>query len=204
MNIFCVEQNYLPHKRERESVIPGEPIIFVKPQTALLLPDTAFKYEDFDDNKLYIQSEIALRISANGKDIHEKNASNFYDSITVGVSFTAINIHDELNGIEASWEKAKAWNHSSVIGNWIPIHDFRNRNDINFCLYKNREMVQLGNSELMIYDFDKIISSISKSYSLNAGDIVFTGTPLGVGEVFKDDKLEAFIEDDTLLEFEIE
>lgn len=204
MNIFCIEQNYLAHKRERENVIPGEPIIFVKPQTALLLPDTAFKYEDFDDNKLYIQSEIALRISANGKDIDEKNASNFYDSITVGVSFTAINIHDELNGIEASWEKAKAWNHSSVIGNWIPIHEFRNKNDINFCLYKNREMVQLGNSELMIHDFDKIISSISKSYSLNVGDIIFTGTPLGVGEVFTGDKLEAFIEDDTLLEFEIE
>jgi 2-keto-4-pentenoate hydratase/2-oxohepta-3-ene-1,7-dioic acid hydratase in catechol pathway len=204
MNIFCIEQNYLAHKRERENVISGEPIIFVKPQTALLLPDTTFKYEDFDDNKLYIQSEIALRISANGKDIDEKNASNFYDSITVGVSFTAINIHDELNGIEASWQEAKGWNHSSVIGNWIPIHEFRNKNDINFCLYKNREMVQLGNSELMIYDFDKIISSISKSYPLNVGDIIFTGTPLGVGEVFTGDKLEAFIEDDTLLEFEIE
>lgn len=204
MNIFCIEQNYLAHKRERENVISGEPIIFVKPQTALLLPDTSFKYEDFDDNKLYIQSEIALRISANGKDIDEKNASNFYDSITVGVSFTAINIHDELNGIEASWQKAKAWNHSSVIGNWIPIHEFRNKNDINFCLYKNREMVQLGNSELMIHDFDKIISSISKSYPLNVGDIIFTGTPLGVGEVFTGDKLEVFIEDDTLLEFEIE
>lgn len=204
MNIFCIEQNYLAHKRERESVISGEPIIFVKPQTALLLPDTAFKYEDFDENKLYIQSEIALRISANGKDIQEKNASNFYDSITVGVSFTAINIHDELNGIEAPWEKAKAWDHSSAIGNWMPIHEFRNKNDINFCLYKNREMVQLGNSELMIHDFDKIISSISKSYSLNVGDIIFTGTPLGVGEVFTGDKLEAFIEDDTLLEFEIE
>ncbi|HEY9341363.1 MAG TPA: fumarylacetoacetate hydrolase family protein, partial [Hanamia sp.] len=201
MNIFCIEQNYLAHKRERESVISGEPIIFVKPQTALLLPDTAFKYEDFDDNKLYIQSEIALRISANGKDIDGKNASNFYDSITVGVSFTAINIHDELNGIEAPWEKAKAWDHSSAIGNWIPIHEFRNKNDINFCLYKNREMVQLGNSELMIHDFDKIVASISKSYSLNVGDIIFTGTPLGVGEVFTGDKLEVFIEDDTLLEF---
>jgi 2-keto-4-pentenoate hydratase/2-oxohepta-3-ene-1,7-dioic acid hydratase in catechol pathway len=204
MNIFCIEQNYLAHKRERESVIPGEPIIFVKPQTALLLPDTAFKYENFDENKLYIQSEIALRISANGKDISEDNAANYYDAITVGVSFTAINIHDELNGIEASWEKAKAWNHSSGVGNWIPIHEFKNKNDINFCLYKNREMVQLGNSELMVHGFDKIIASISKLYSLHIGDIVFTGTPLGVGEVFTGDKLEAFIEDDTLLEFEIE
>jgi 2-keto-4-pentenoate hydratase/2-oxohepta-3-ene-1,7-dioic acid hydratase in catechol pathway len=204
MNIFCIEKNYLSHKRERENLIPGEPVIFVKPQTALLLPDTAFKYEDFDENKLYIQSEIALRISANSKDISEDVAANYYDAITVGVSFTAINIHDELNGIEASWEKAKAWNDSSVVGNWMPIHEFRNKNDINFCLYKNREMVQLGNSELMIYNFDKIIASISKVYSLNIGDIVFTGTPLGVGEIFKGDKLEAFIEDDTLLEFEIE
>jgi 2-keto-4-pentenoate hydratase/2-oxohepta-3-ene-1,7-dioic acid hydratase in catechol pathway len=204
MNIFCIEQNYLPHKRERENIIPGEPIIFVKPQTALLLPDTDFKYENFDENKLYIQSEIALRISANGKDISEDNAANYYDAITVGVSFTAINIHDELNGIEASWEKAKAWNHSSGVGNWIPIHEFKNKNDINFCLYKNREMVQLGNSELMVHGFDKIIASISKLYSLHIGDIVFTGTPLGVGEVFTGDKLEAFIEDDTLLEFEIE
>ncbi|HEY9362113.1 MAG TPA: fumarylacetoacetate hydrolase family protein [Chitinophagaceae bacterium] len=204
MNIFCIEQNYLAHKRERENVIAGEPIIFVKPQTALLLPDTTFKYEDFDENKLYIQSEIALKISAKGKNISEDKAANYYDAITVSINFTAIDIHDELNGIEASWKKAKAWNHSSVVGNWMPIHEFRNKNDINFCLYKNREMVQLGNSELMIYNFDKLISSISKVYSLNIGDIVFTGTPVGVGEVFAGDKLEAFIEDDTLLEFEIE
>ncbi|MEO5649196.1 MAG: fumarylacetoacetate hydrolase family protein [Ginsengibacter sp.] len=203
MNIFCVEQNYLSHKRERENVLPGAPIIFVKAGSALLPPDTAFHYNGFDDNKLFCQSDLVLRISADGKDIPENLAATHYDSITVGVSFTAIDIHDELNGVNVPWEKAKAWDHSCVSGNWLPIHDFRNTNDINFCLYKNREMVQLGNSELMIYDFDKIISSVSQSHFLHVGDIVFTGTPFGMGEVFKDDKLEAFVEDDSLLEFEI-
>lgn len=203
MNIFCIEQNYLTHKRERENVIAGEPIIFVKDGSALLPPDTPFHYKKFDDHKLFCQSEIVLRISASGKDISENLSVNYYDALTVGANFTAIDIHDELNGIEAPWEEAKAWDNSSVIGSWMPIVDFRNTNDINFCLYKNREMAQLGNAELMIYDFDKIVSAISKYFTLNTGDIIFTGTPLGIGEIYKGDQLEAFIEDDTMLEFEI-
>jgi 2-keto-4-pentenoate hydratase/2-oxohepta-3-ene-1,7-dioic acid hydratase in catechol pathway len=203
MNIFCIEQNYLAHKRERENITAGEPIIFIKPQSALLPTDTPFQYNKFDDNRLYAQCEIVLRISANGKDISEVDTVNYYDAISTGVNFTSIDIHDELNGINVPWEEAKAWNNSSMIGIWMPAQDFKNKKDINFCLYKNREMLQLGNSELMINDFEKIISTISRQHNLNAGDIIFTGTPVGIGEVFKGDQLEAFIEDDTVLEFEV-
>jgi 2-keto-4-pentenoate hydratase/2-oxohepta-3-ene-1,7-dioic acid hydratase in catechol pathway len=102
------------------------------------------------------------------------------------------------------WKKTKAWNNSSVTGKWLPASDFNDKQNINFCLYKNTEMVQLCNSHLMIYNFSKIISIISNSYSLNIGDLIFTGTQVNIGELLTSDKLEAFIEDDSLLEFEIE
>ena len=203
MNIFCIEQNYVTHKREQRNVIPGESVIFVKPQSSWLQPGTSFYYPKFA-NELYCGCELVLRISGNGKDIKEELAGNYYDSISVGINFTALDNRDELNKEELSWEKAKAWDNSSVAGKWIPATNFKNKKDINFCLYKNRELMQLGNSGLMIYNFDTIICSISKSFPVNIGDLIFTGTPAGIGELLTDDKLEAFIEDDSLLEFEVE
>ena len=203
MNIFCIEQNYVVHKRERRNVIPGEPVIFVKPQSSLLQPGTSFYYPKFA-NELYCGCELVLRISGNGKDIKEELAGNYYDSISVGINFTALDNRDELNKEELSWEKAKAWDNSSVAGKWMPATNFKDKKDINFCLYKNRELVQLGNSGLMINNFDTIICGISKSFPVNIGDLIFTGTPAGIGELLTDDKLEAFIEDDSLLEFEVE
>lgn len=203
MNIFCIEQNYFVHKQEQQNKIPGEPVIFVKPQGALLPAGTAFSYPGFA-NELYCGCELVLRICQNGKDIPETLAGSYYDSISVGINFTALNNGYELNEEELSWEEAKAWNNSSVISEWKPVTDFRDKSDINFCLYKNRELVQLGNSGLMMNDFDAIISGISKSFFLHTGDIIFTGTPAGIGKLVAGDKLEAFIEDDSLLEFDIE
>ena len=203
MNIFCIEQNYVVNKREQRNVIPGEPVIFVKPQSSLLQPGTSFYYPKFA-NELYCGCELVLRISGNGKDIKEELAGNYYDSISVGINFTALNNRDELNKEELSWEMAKAWDNSSLAGKWMPVTNFKDKKDINFCLYKNRELVQLGNSGLMINNFDTIICSISKSFPVNIGDLIFTGTPAGIGELLTDDKLEAFIEDDSLLEFEVE
>ena len=131
-------------------------------------------------------------------------AGNYYDSISVGINFTALDNRDELNEEELTWEKAKAWDNSSVAGKWMPATNFKNKKDINFCLYKNRELMQLGNSGLMINNFDTIISSISKSFPVNTGDLIFTGTPAGIGKLVAGDKLEAFIEDDSLLEFDVE
>jgi 2-keto-4-pentenoate hydratase/2-oxohepta-3-ene-1,7-dioic acid hydratase in catechol pathway len=201
MNIFCIEQNYFGHRREQRIEIPGEPVIFMKPQSALLQAGTPFSYPNFA-NELYCGCELVLHISENGKDIEEKLAGNYYDSISVGINFTTLDNLDELR--EENWENAKAWDNSSVAGMWMPVTDFRDKKDINFCLYKNRELMQLGNSGLMINNFDKIISSISKSFPVNTGDLIFTGTPAGIGKLVAGDKLEAFIEDDSLLEFDIE
>jgi 2-keto-4-pentenoate hydratase/2-oxohepta-3-ene-1,7-dioic acid hydratase in catechol pathway len=169
----------------------------------LLQKGTSFSYPNFT-NELYCGCELVLRICKNGKDINEKQAGNYYDAITVGINFTALYNRDKLNEEELSWAQAKAWNNSSIAGEWIPAINFKNKKDINFCLYKNRELLQLGNSELMIHNFDTIISCISKSFLLNTGDLIFTGTPVGIGELAAGDKLEVFIEDDSLLEFDVE
>lgn len=203
MNIYCIEQNYLNHRREKENNIAGEIVIFKKPESGLYPSGEVYRFTDFDENKLYGQVELVLKISKGGKLISLEAAPSHYNSVTVGINFTSINIHDELNNIVVPWEKVKAWQGSSMVGNWLLTTDFSDKNDINFCLYKNREMVQLGNTELMIRDFDSIIAGISQQFTLEEGDIIFTGTPLGIGELFEDDKLELFIEDDTILEFEI-
>ncbi|MEO9210529.1 MAG: fumarylacetoacetate hydrolase family protein [Ginsengibacter sp.] len=204
MNIYCIEQNYLSHKRERKNVVPSsDNILFIKSEEGLLPKGVAFEFEKFDDFKLYGQCELVLRISKDGKQISEKDASKFYDAITTGINFTEIDFHDELNGLNVDWEIAKGWPGSSIIGEWTPASDFKNKDDINFCVYKNREMMQIGNSELMIRSFDEIISLISELYPLQKDDLIFTGSPLGITEIFPNDALELFLEDDTVFEFEV-
>ncbi len=202
MNIFCIEQNYFTHKKEKENHVFSDPAIFIKTSSALLA-DTNFQYPGFEDNRLYVQSELVLRICKKGKDISESEAINYYDAVTTGINFIQMDIHDALNGIIVPWEKVHAWPNSSVIGEWFPASTMSNIRDVNFCLYNNREMAQLGNSELMIHDFHSLISIISKTYELDEGDLIFTGTPIGIGEVFQGDKLEAFFEDDTAVELEV-
>lgn len=203
MNIFCIEQNYFLHKAEQQNKLTSEPLIFVKAQIALLEPGIPFYYPAFAD-ELYCSCELVLRISENGKNIPEKLAANYYDSITAGINFTVPGNQYTLNGAGFTREEAKAWDQSSVAGVWIPAVDLKDKSDINFCLYKNRQLIQLGNSGLMIHNFDKIISAISKSFPINAGDLIFTGTPAGTSKADAGDKLEVFIEDDSLLEFDIE
>lgn len=202
MKIFCVGRNYVAHARELGNEIPDEPLIFIKPKSALLKTHTPFYYPGFT-NELHYECELVLRISKNGKHIQEQFAAKYYDSVTVGIDFTARDIQDELKKKGLPWEKAKAWDNSAVIGEWMPITKFKNKKDINFCLYKNKELVQQGNSGLMINNFDTIVSYISNFFSVNIGDLVFTGTPAGVGELVVGDELEAFIEDDSLLEIEV-
>ncbi len=144
-----------------------------------------------------------MRISKSGKNILENLAAEFYDAATIGINFIAFDNDARSMDEDSLWHKTKAWDNSSVIGKWVPANDFTNKQNINFCLYKNREMVQLCNSTLMIYNFSKLISIISNSYTLNTGDLVFTGTQVNIGELLPGDKLDAFIEDDSQLEFEI-
>lgn len=202
MKIFCVGRNYVAHAQELGNDLPDEPVIFMKPKSALLQPHTPFYYPEFT-NELHYECELVLRICKNGKYIQEKFASKYYDAVTVGIDFTARDIQDELKSKGLPWEKAKAWDNSAAIGKWIAFPDLKNKKDINFGLYKNKELVQQGNSSEMNFDFDYIVSYISNYFSVNIGDLVFTGTPAGVGELVVGDEIEGFMEDDSLLKLEI-
>jgi 2-keto-4-pentenoate hydratase/2-oxohepta-3-ene-1,7-dioic acid hydratase in catechol pathway len=202
MKIFCIGRNYVAHAKELGNEIPDEPVVFMKPKSALLQPHTPFYYPEFT-NDLHYECELVLRISKNGKYIQEKFASKYYDAITTGIDFTARDIQNDLKAKGLPWEKAKSWDNSAAIGKWIPLTGIKNKKDLNFCLYKNKELVQQGNSNLMIHDFDSIVAYISNYFSVNIGDLVFTGTPAGVGELVVGDELEGFIEDDSLFTLEI-
>jgi 2-keto-4-pentenoate hydratase/2-oxohepta-3-ene-1,7-dioic acid hydratase in catechol pathway len=202
MKIFCIGRNYVAHAKELGNEVPEEPVVFMKPKSALLQPHTPFYYPEFT-NELHYECELVLRISKNGKYIQEKFASKYYDALTTGIDFTARDIQNDLKAKGLPWEKAKAWDNSAAIGKWIPFTSIKNKKDINFCLYKNKELVQQSNANLMIHDFDTIVAYISNYFSVNIGDLVFTGTPEGVGELVVGDELEGFIEDDSLLSLEI-
>lgn len=202
MKIFCVGRNYIDHAKELGNDVPDEPVIFLKPKSALLQPHMPFYYPEFT-NELHYEVELVLRICKNGKYIPEKHAAKYYNAISVGIDFTARDVQRDLQSKGLPWEKAKAWDNSAVVGKFIDIKPDMNPDDINFCLYNNKELVQQGNSGEMIFGFNQIISNISQYFSLNIGDLVFTGTPKGVGECVVGDQLEGFIEDDSLLEVEV-
>jgi 2-keto-4-pentenoate hydratase/2-oxohepta-3-ene-1,7-dioic acid hydratase in catechol pathway len=202
MKIFCVGRNYTDHAKELKNAIPDEPVIFMKPKSALLQAHTPFYYPEFT-NELHYECELVLRISKNGKYIQDKFASKYYDAISVGIDFTARDIQDELKAKGLPWEKAKAWDNSAAVGKWIPIADIKNRKDINFGLHKNGEQVQQGNSGQMLFDFDYIVSYISNYFSVNIGDLIFTGTPAGVGELVVGDEIEAYLGEENLLKLEV-
>jgi 2-keto-4-pentenoate hydratase/2-oxohepta-3-ene-1,7-dioic acid hydratase in catechol pathway len=202
MKIFCVGRNYVDHAKELKNDIPDEPVIFMKPKSALLQPHTPFYYPEFT-NELHYECELVLRIAKNGKYIQEKFANKYYDAITTGIDFTARDIQDELKQKGLPWEKAKAWDNSAVIGKWQPLANIKDRNNINFTLQKNKEEVQKGNSGDMLFDFDYIVSYISNFFSINIGDLIFTGTPAGVGEIVVGDEIEAFLEQESMLTLDV-
>jgi 2-keto-4-pentenoate hydratase/2-oxohepta-3-ene-1,7-dioic acid hydratase in catechol pathway len=202
MKIFCVGRNYAEHATELGNAIPDEPVIFMKPKSALLQAHTPFYYPEFT-NELHYECELVLRISKNGKYIQDKFASKYYDAISVGIDFTARDIQNELKEKGLPWEKAKAWDNSAAVGKWVPLANIKNRREINFKLLKNKEQVQQGNSKNMLNDFDYLISYISNFFSINIGDLIFTGTPAGVGEIVVGDELEGFLEDESLLQLEV-
>ena len=202
MKIFCVGRNYSEHAKEMGNAVPDEPVIFMKPKSALLQPNTPFYYPEFS-NELHYEAEVVLRICKNGKYIQEKEASKYYNAITLGIDFTARDIQAELKKKGLPWEKAKAWDNSAVIGHWIDVKPEQQENSIPFSLKLNGNKVQLGDTKDMIFTFNEVISHISNFFSLNIGDLVFTGTPAGVGECVVGDVLEGFIEDQKMFELEI-
>ncbi|MEO6405758.1 MAG: fumarylacetoacetate hydrolase family protein [Ferruginibacter sp.] len=202
MKIICIGRNYADHAKELGNEIPEEPIIFMKPKSALLQAHTPFYYPEFT-NELHYECELVLRVCKNGKYIQERHAGNYYNGITVGIDFTARDIQDECKKKGLPWEKAKAFDNSAAVGKFIDITPELNKKNINFSLKKSKEVVQKGNSKDMIFSFDSIVSHISNYFSLNIGDLIFTGTPAGVGECVVGEELEAFLEDKSLLSLEI-
>ncbi len=202
MKIFCVGRNYADHAKELGNAVPEEPVIFMKPKTALLPSNTPFYYPQFS-NELHYEVEVVLRICKNGKDIQEQNASEYIDAFTIGIDFTARDLQSELKKKGLPWEKAKAWDNSAIIGKWIPFTDEIRNNPIHFSLQKNKEIVQVGNTEHLIFSFDTVIAHISQYFSLNIGDLIYTGTPAGVGECVNEDLLEGYYEKEKMFALEI-
>ncbi len=202
MKIICIGRNYSDHIAELKNEVPDEPVIFMKPKSALLQVHTPFYYPEFT-NELHYEVELVLRVCKNGKYIQERHAANYYNGITVGIDFTARDIQDICKEKGLPWEKAKAFDNSAAVGKFVDINPAMKKNNINFKLLKNNEVVQVGNSGKMLFSFDSIISHISNYFSLNIGDLIFTGTPAGVGECVVGDELEAFLEDQSLLKFEV-
>lgn len=202
MKIICIGRNYADHAKELGNEVPDEPVVFMKPKSALLQAHTPFYYPEFT-NELHYECELVLRISKNGKYIQERHASNYYNGITVGIDFTARDIQNVCREKGLPWEKAKSFDNSAAVGKFIDITPELNKKNINFHLLKNGEMVQKANSGQMIFSFDSIISHVSNYFSINIGDLIFTGTPAGVGECVVGDQLEGFIEGQSLLSMEV-
>jgi 2-keto-4-pentenoate hydratase/2-oxohepta-3-ene-1,7-dioic acid hydratase in catechol pathway len=202
MKIFCIGRNYVEHAKELGNEVPDEPVIFMKPKSALLQSHTPFYYPEFS-NELHYEAELVLRISKNGKYINERQASKYYNGITVGIDFTARDIQGELKKKGLPWEKAKAWDNSAVIGKWKEIAPEMLKKPISFSLNKNGENVQQGITTDMIFSFDQIVTNISNYFSLNIGDLVYTGTPAGVGECVVGDVFEGYYEQERMFELEI-
>ena len=202
MKIICVARNYAEHAKELKNEIPDKPVIFIKPDTALKRKKLPFFLPDFSKNMHY-ETEVVLRICKNGKNIDEKFGGKYFDAITVGIDFTARDLQNEMKNKGWPWEISKGFDGSACVGEFLPASQFDDVRDINFCMYKNRELTQKGNTKDMIFSYEKIISYASQFFTLLKGDLIFTGTPAGVGSVVHNDHIECFIEDESLLEFDV-
>jgi 2-keto-4-pentenoate hydratase/2-oxohepta-3-ene-1,7-dioic acid hydratase in catechol pathway len=202
MKILAVGWNYLDHNKElNQGNLPKQPVIFMKPETSLLRDNKPFFLPDFSSQIDY-ETEIVLRISKMGKNISEKFADRYYDAIGLGIDFTARDLQNEFKANGTPWELCKAFDNSAPISQFLPKEDF-NLSNLNFSLNINGETVQKGNTKEMIFSPEKIISFVSRFFTLKTGDLIFTGTPVGVGPVKIGDHLEGFIEDQKLLDFSI-
>lgn len=192
MKIICIGRNYLAHIAELDRELPTEPLFFMKPETALLPAGRPFPYPSFSE-KVHYETELVIKM---GK--------GRFDSITVGIDFTARDVQQRCIEKGHPWEKAKAFDCSAPVGEFKPFSDLKDPNDIHFGMKLNGQWVQQGHSTDMIFSFNKIVSYVSRYVTLKEGDLIFTGTPQGVGEVHKGDKLELFLEDELVLWFNVE
>jgi len=202
MKIICIGRNYVDHAKELNNPIPKEPVFFLKPDTALLPKKNPFVYPSFSKNVQY-EVEVVLKINRLGKHIEEKFAHKYYNEIAVGVDFTARDIQQQCKEKGLPWEKAKAFDGSAPMSKFVSINEYNDINNLDFSLQLNSEVKQQGNTKDMLFNFDQIVSYVSKFFTLKIGDIIFTGTPAGVGPVQINDKVECFIENKKMLSFNV-
>lgn len=202
MKIICIGRNYANHAKELNNAVPSQPVIFCKPDTALLDGNQPFYYPTFT-NDLHYELELVLKINKQGKNIAEKFAHRYYNQLTVGIDFTARDLQDQLKQKGLPWERAKGFDNSAVVGQFVELSSAKQPHNIEFQLHKNKQLVQHGYSADMLFNFDKIIAEISTFITLRTGDLVFTGTPAGVGAVTIGDVLIGTLEGQELLNFEI-
>lgn len=193
MKLICIGRNYAAHIAELENDKPSDPVIFLKPDTAVLPKNRPFFIPDFS-NDVHHEVEILVKINRVGKYIDKKFAHKYYEEIGLGIDFTARDLQNQLKTKGLPWEKAKAFDGAAVIGDWIAVNTIKNVDNINFSLQKNDIVVQQSNTSLMLWKIDALIAYVSKYFTLKIGDIIFTGTPSGVGKVEVNDKLKGFIE----------
>lgn len=200
MKIICVGRNYADHAKELSNAVPTQPILFMKPSTALLTEGRPFYHPSFSEN-IHHEIELVVKIKKNGKSIHPKFAHDYYDEVGLGIDFTARDLQDKLKEKGQPWEIAKAFDHSAVQGGFVKVDDLPA--DIEFSLEKNGIKVQEGHASDMIFDFNFLITYISKYFTLQVGDLIYTGTPAGVGKVSIGDNLTGFIGEQKLLQCEV-
>jgi 2-keto-4-pentenoate hydratase/2-oxohepta-3-ene-1,7-dioic acid hydratase in catechol pathway len=202
MKIICIGRNYTNHIQELNNERPSEPVVFIKPDSAVLLKQHPFVIPAFSED-IHHEIELIVRINKVGKYIEPQFAHKYYDEIAVGLDFTARELQQKLAAQGLPWEKAKSFDGSAVIGEFLDKKQFSSLENLTFELTKNNETVQKGNSNRMLWNIDEIISHVSQYFTLKIGDIIFTGTPEGVGVVKPDDVLEGFLEGQKLFRIQV-
>lgn len=202
MKIICIGRNYADHITELENERPSAPVVFLKPDTSVLLKKQPFFIPHFS-NQVQHEVELLIKITKVGKHIDKKFAHKYYDEIGLGIDFTARDLQQKLKQKGLPWEKAKAFDGSAVIGKFVSKNQFESLDSISFSLKKNDQVVQQGNSSQMLWKFDELIEYISKYFTLKIGDVIFTGTPAGVASVNPDDVLAGFIADEEFFKIKI-
>ena len=202
MKIICIGRNYVKHIEELQNERPDEPVVFMKPDSAVLLKQHPFVIPEFSDD-IHHEIELIVKINKVGKYIEPKFAHKYYDEISVGLDFTARDLQQKLKDKGLPWEKAKAFDGSAVIGEFVSKEKFQSVDNLNFELTNNGKTVQSGNSSLMLWKIDELIATISQYFTLKIGDIIFTGTPEGVAKVKPNDVLEGFLEKQKLFKIQV-
>lgn len=202
MKIFAVGMNYVEHNKELDHalIIPEEPVIFMKPDSALLKDGKPFFIPDFS-NEVHYETELVVRINRLGKNISERFAHRYYDAVTVGIDFTARDLQRKFRAAGNPWEISKGFDNSAAIGRFVPVDQFKDIQNLNFSLAIDGQKVQQGCTADMLFKVDEIIAWISRFFTLKIGDLLFTGTPVGVGPVSIGQHLQGYLEDEKLLDF---